>query len=84
MTAILLSLDGTLCDTRLRHNLREQESSFTADQVLADQVVAGSVEFAVELSHCWELVYLGARPAHTGDATVEWLERQGFPWGNYS
>ncbi len=82
MPAILVFLEGTICDTRPRHHLGIGTPEFyRREALLKDLVVPGSVACLQQLAGRYEIVYLGARPASTLPYTKEWLESMGFPKG---
>jgi hypothetical protein len=81
MKAILVFIDGTICDTRLRHPFIGMPDFYHRDRMLEDQAVEGSVKCLNELSHRYEIVYIGARPDSTRLWTEEWLEKMGYPKG---
>jgi hypothetical protein len=79
--AVLVFIDGTICDARHRYALRETPDFYSPVQMLRDAAVPGSVEFLRDLARRYSLVYMGARPAATLPQTQEWLARNGFPPG---
>ena len=82
MKAILVLLEGTICDTRPRHHLGIGTPEFyEREEMLKDVAVPGSVSCLQELAHHYMIVYLGARPASTLPSTEEWLKKMGFPKG---
>lgn len=81
MKAILVFIDGTICDTRHRHHLQGTPAFYEREQMLEDVVVPGSVPYLQELAGQYEIVYLGARPAFALPATEEWLKQWAFPEG---
>lgn len=81
MKAILVFLDGTICDTRARHHLLGTPEFYERNRILADQTVPGSVECLNKLSQRYEIAYIGARPATVRLHTEEWLEKNGYPKG---
>lgn len=81
MKAILVFIDGTICDTRHRHHLIGKPEFYQREQLLKDQVVLGSASCLQEFSQHYEIVYMGARPAFTLSTTKEWLDQSGFPEG---
>ena len=82
MQAILVIIDGTICDTRARHPLIGTPDFFLPDQMLADRAVPGSVECLKQLSQNYAIVYLGARHAYTRSITEKWLRKMGYPKGS--
>lgn len=81
MKAILVFIDGTICDTRGRHHLIETPDFYQRDRILADQAAPGSVRCLNDLAQRYEIVYIGARPESTHLSTAEWLEKMGYPKG---
>ncbi|HSQ18133.1 MAG TPA: hypothetical protein VLM83_10575 [Anaerolineales bacterium] len=81
MKAILVFIDGTICDTRERHPLIGTPDFYRPDLLLADRAVPGSAACLNELAPRYEMVYLGARPASTHPHTEQWLEQMGYPKG---
>jgi hypothetical protein len=81
MKAILVFIDGTICDTRARHHLIGTPDFYQRNRILEDQAVPGSVKCLTELSQSYEIVYIGARPKSTRLTTREWLEKMGYPKG---
>jgi len=82
MKAILVFIDGTICDTRARHLLAGTPSFYDRDKLLEDQAVNGSIECLNTLSRKYEIVYIGARPEYTRSHTKAWLEKMGYPKGS--
>ena len=81
MKAILVFIDGTICDTRPRHRLMGLPDFYARAEILKDLPVPGSVQCLQELAQRYEIVYLGARPGLTLAATEEWLQINDFPKG---
>jgi hypothetical protein len=82
MKAILVFIDGTICDTRRRHFLGVGTPEFYQEEaILTDLPVPGSVESLGQLAQHYQMVYAGARPPSTLPATEKWLEKHGFPKG---
>lgn len=81
MKAILVFIDGTICDTRPRHDLMGTPGFYRHEEMLRDLAVPGSVRCLQELAQQYEIVYIGARPGFTLPDTEEWLEKTGFPTG---
>jgi hypothetical protein len=83
MKSILVFIDGTICDTRHRHQIGVQNPEFNKrENILKDKAVVNSVRVLKELSNQYNIVYLGARPIFTNECTKEWLEKEGFPNGD--
>ncbi|MBU7024992.1 MAG: L-2-amino-thiazoline-4-carboxylic acid hydrolase [Theionarchaea archaeon] len=81
MKAVLVFIDGTICDTRHKHSSSGTPAFYQREQILKDRPVQGSVQWLQELSSHYTIVYLGARPASTLLYTEAWLENMGFPKG---
>lgn len=81
MKAILVFIDGTLCDTRARHGLIDTPEFYRPNFTLSDRAVPGSVECLTDLAARYEIVYIGARPESTLPVTAAWLAEKGFPAG---
>ncbi len=82
MKAILVFIDGTICDTRPRHHLIGTPDFYRRDRLLEDKAVQGSVNSLNELSKRYVIVYIGARPESARLHTLEWLKIRGFPEGD--
>ena len=83
MKAVLVFIDGTICDTRPRHHLGIGMPNFyKREEILKDLAVPGSVQCLQELAQRYEIIYMGARPASTLPYTEEWLQMMGFPEGH--
>lgn len=81
MKALLVFIDGTICDTRQRHHLIETPRFHQRVQILTDQPVHGSVEALRELAALYKIVYIGARSPASEPATREWLDLYKYPQG---
>ncbi len=81
MKAILVFIEGTICDTRPRHDRFGTPEFYQREEILKDGAVPGSVSCLQNLAKDYTIVYLGARPASTLPSTKEWLEKMGFPKG---
>ena len=81
MKAILVFIDGTICDTRSREESTSSVDFYQREKVLEDSPVQGSVECLMDLSQRYEIVYIGARPDFTRSVTEEWLKKVGYPEG---
>jgi len=80
--AILVFLDGTICDMRHRIPLQGKEDFFSDDNILKDIGTNGSIEFMNELAKNYHMVYIGARPKDYVSITAKWLKSIGFPEGD--
>lgn len=82
MQAILVFIDGTICDARQRYHLGIGTPEFYRREVmLKDAIVPGSIQCLQELAQRYKLVYMGARPVCTLPVTEAWLAQNGFPSG---
>lgn len=81
MKAILVFIDGTICDTRQRHHLEGTSGFFQRENILKDLAVPGSVSALQELASIYEIVYIGARSPISALTTREWLDLNEFPQG---
>jgi hypothetical protein len=54
--AILVFIDGTICDTRPRNHLLGASDYYQRDKILADRAVKRSIEFLNELSKWYEIL----------------------------
>ena len=81
MKAVLVFIDGTICDRSAQLGLLGERAFYERDAIMADAVVPGSVACLRELATRYRIVYMGARPAWSRSATEEWLEASGFPLG---
>ncbi len=82
MKAILVFIDGTICDASQRYHLGIGTPEFyRREEILKDVAVPGSVQCLQELAQGYQLVYIGARPVCTLAVTEEWLAQMGFPAG---
>jgi len=81
MKAILVFIDGTICDTRPRHHLVGIPAFYQPEEMLKDLPVPGSIQALHELAQRYTIVYLGARPAFALRTTENWLGNAGFPNG---
>jgi hypothetical protein len=85
MKAILVFIDGTICDASQRYHLGIGMPGFyRREEMLKDVAVPGSVQCLQELARRYELVYIGARPVFTLPFTEEWLAKMEFPEGPVS
>ena len=82
MKAILVFLDGTVCDMRHRIPLKGKDDFFSEGNILKDIPTKGSIELMNELVKNFYLVYIGARPEEYVQVTRKWLKNVGFPEGD--
>ena len=80
--AILVFLDGTVCDMRHRIPLEGKDGFFSDENILRDTATEGSIELMNELAVKYHLIYIGARPDDYIEITVKWLRNTGFPVGD--
>ena len=81
MKAILVFIDGTICDRSSQLHLSGSPDFYGRTAILEGSPVAGSVQCLQELAQKYEIVYIGARPSASLLYTREWLEITGFPMG---
>jgi hypothetical protein len=81
MKAILVFIDGTICDTRPRQHLVDRPDFYQRERMLGDLAVPGSLQALQKLAQRYEIVYIGARPGFTLPVTEEWLRKAGYPPG---
>ncbi len=81
MKAVLVFIDGTICDRTAQLYLMGAPAFYERDAILAGAPVPGSVVCLQELARRYAIVYIGARPATALPQTQEWLEAMGFPAG---
>lgn len=81
MKAVLVFIDGTICDTRHRHHLIGTPEFYKRKEMLKDAATPGSVLCLQDLAQRYAIVYIGTRPDSTLPYTEEWLDRIGFPKG---
>ena len=82
MKAVLVFIDGTICDRSAQLHLEEKPEFYEREAILKALAVPGSVECLQELAQHYQLIYIGARPASALHFTQEWLETMGFPRGS--
>jgi hypothetical protein len=82
MKSILIFIDGTICDTRHRHHLFNLPNEFNKlEHIINDKAVPNSVKTIKDLAKRYNIIYMGARPNSTTQATKKWLYKEGFPMG---
>lgn len=81
MRAVLMFIDGTICDRRPQLHLVGTPEFYEREAILKDVTVPGSVRCLQELAQKYEIVYIGARPATALPYTKEWLQMMEFPKG---
>jgi uncharacterized HAD superfamily protein len=82
MKAIIVFIDGTICDRTAQLDLFGNEAFYTREAIMQAKAVPGSAQCIMELSKYYTIIYIGARPIYTEAATKEWLFENGFPAGN--
>lgn len=78
MKAILVFIDGTICDGRQRYQLVDTPEFYQRESLLADMVVPGSLEALHELARRYELVYIGAQQSPHFRSRKNGCEKRGF------
>jgi hypothetical protein len=81
MKAVLVFIDGTICDRSLQLHLQGTPAFYGRRAILAGLPVPGSVDCLQELARAYRIVYIGARPESALRYTREWLAKAGFPRG---
>ena len=84
MRAVLVSIEGAICDNRSRQHLSGTPDFYKREVVLKDMAVPDSVRCLRELAQKYKLVYTSARPPGVQALTEEWLQAKGFPKGPVS
>lgn len=82
MKAVLVFIDGTICDRRAYLHLMGTPQFYEREAILGALPVPGSVACLQELAREYRIVYIGARPDSAQAYTQEWLETMGFPKGS--
>lgn len=82
MKAILVFIDGTICDASARLHLVNTPDFYQREYMLEDRAVPGSSTCLNVLAQRYQIVYIGARPALTISSTADWLNRNRFPPGD--
>ncbi|HIJ73604.1 MAG TPA: hypothetical protein HPP83_05825 [Candidatus Hydrogenedentes bacterium] len=81
MRAVLVFIDGTICDRRSQLSVLGSPAFYEREAILKDLAVPGSVECMQALAERYQIVYIGARPPSALPYTQEWLRKTGFPEG---
>ncbi len=81
MKAVLVFIDGIICDYRQRQHLSGAPDFYKREVLMKDAPTSDSVRCLKELSQRYKLVYLTARPEMAKAATEEWLNAMNFPKG---
>ena len=82
MNAILIFIDGTICDTRHRHHLFGTPGFYNENEIMKDLPTPGSVNCIKQLSQKYKIIYIGARPDCYKNITKKWIDERGFPDGD--
>ncbi|MCL6459625.1 MAG: hypothetical protein K6T85_16635 [Gorillibacterium sp.] len=81
MESILVFIDGTICDDRHRTHHYGTPDFYSDENVLNDKAVIGSVQCLKELIMQFNIIYIGARPEYMKEITLNWIAKEGFPFG---
>jgi uncharacterized HAD superfamily protein len=81
MKAVLIFIDGIICDWRQRQHLAGTPDYYKREIVMKDVPVPGSTRCLQELAQRYRIVYIGARPDAARAMTEEWLAAMNFPKG---
>ena len=81
MKAVLVFIDGIICDNRQRQHLSGAPDFYKREVLMKDAPTPDSVRCLLELSQRYSLVYLTARPETAKATTEEWLNAMNFPKG---
>ncbi|MBM3267626.1 MAG: hypothetical protein FJZ01_08260 [Candidatus Sericytochromatia bacterium] len=81
--AILIHVDGLICDYRQRQVAAETPNYWWPSKLLDDDPVEGALDLLWDLSKIFRLAYLLARPhkSKVFQASIAWLVEQAFPGG---
>jgi len=81
MKAVLVFIDGIICDYRQRQHLSGTPDFYKREVVMKDAPTPDSARCLQELARRYHLVYLTARPETAKAATEEWLNAMNYPKG---
>lgn len=82
MKEVLIFIDGTICDDRLRFHLYDTPNFINKDEdIFNDTAVIGSIECLKELNEYYNIIYIGARSEQMNEITLKWIIQTGFPKG---
>src|SRR5512139_1548017 len=81
MKAVLVFVDGVICDYRQRQHLSGTPDYTKREMIMKDAPTPDSVRCLLELSQRYKPVYMTARPETAKAATEEWLNAMNFPKG---
>lgn len=81
MKAVLVFIDGIICDYRQRQHLSGAPEFYKREVMMKDAPTPDSVRCLQELARRYQLVYLTSRPETAKAATEEWLNAMNFPKG---
>jgi len=81
MKAVLVFIDGIICDYRQRQPLSGTPDYIKRDVILKDAPTPDSRRGLHELAPRYDLVYMAARPEEARKATEDWLAAMNYPQG---
>lgn len=81
MKAVLVFVDGIICDYRQRQHLSGTPDFIKREAIMKDAPTPDSSRCLQELAQRYDLVYLAARPDTAKTATEEWLTALNYPKG---
>ena len=81
MKAILVFVDGVICDYRQRLHLSGAPEYTKREIMMKDAPAPDSVRCLQELARRYQIVYLTARPEAAKATTEDWLSAMNFPKG---
>ncbi len=81
MKAVLVFIDGIVCDGRQRQHLSGAPDFYKREVVMKDALTPDSARCLQELSRRYKIVYLAARPEAARAVTEEWLNAMNLPKG---
>jgi hypothetical protein len=81
MKAILVFIDGTICNRSPTLHLMGTPEFYEREAILKDLPVPDSVQGLQDLAQRFQIVYIGVRPESALLCTAEWLRKMGFPEG---
>jgi uncharacterized HAD superfamily protein len=81
MRVVLVFIDGTICDRTCQLRLQGTDEFYKREAIMAARPVPGSAACLQELSHHYQVIYIGARPPRALAYTKEWLASNEFPEG---
>jgi NADH:ubiquinone oxidoreductase subunit C len=81
MKAVLVFIDGIICDYRQSEHLSGTPDYIKRDVILKDAPTPDSRRGLHELATRYNLVYMAARPEEARKATEDWLAATNYPQG---